>query len=292
MTVHMKNGDQRPHEWFGRTGGSAEPWTAPFSPFFLADTNFEALSPLAWRSSGLLQPVVQNPRAPLRTSAWFGEPLVGRARGCRAEDEHRLRWRWGCCGGRSSCSGALAPLSSPPPRRPSPTAGLSPPPPAGLLSLPLAGGERSVDTICDGAWPCLHLRGHHCGARPRLRLPPNTGGDTALLTPFTTARHPRLVPRRSRRRLLLSCLALASSSPAAGRLGQRREEKTDHPISGEVAILWYTSGQSKTIRIAVPAVMGGLSNVFLEDKLRRRRRLAYTPVELPVGVELKPSLDR
>jgi hypothetical protein len=31
----------------------------------------------------------------------------------------------------------------------------------------------------------------------------------------------------------------------------------------------------------------------VEDKgSRRRRRLAYTPVELPVGVELKPSLDR
>lgn len=27
-------------------------------------------------------------------------------------------------------------------------------------------------------------------------------------------------------------------------------------------VQWYTSGQSKTIRIAVPAVMGGLSNVF------------------------------
>ena len=27
-------------------------------------------------------------------------------------------------------------------------------------------------------------------------------------------------------------------------------------------VQWYTSGQSKTIRIAVPAVMGELSNVF------------------------------
>ncbi|KAB8117362.1 hypothetical protein EE612_059262, partial [Oryza sativa] len=29
-------------------------------------------------------------------------------------------------------------------------------------------------------------------------------------------------------------------------------------------VQWYTSGQSKTIRIAVPAVMGGLSNVFCD----------------------------
>nr|ABA97888.1 retrotransposon protein, putative, unclassified [Oryza sativa Japonica Group] len=30
----------------------------------------------------------------------------------------------------------------------------------------------------------------------------------------------------------------------------------------EWCTMWYTSGQSKTIRIAVPTVMGGLSNVF------------------------------
>ena len=47
-TVHVKDGDQRPQDGFGRTGGLAEPEMAPLAPFFLVDTNFEALSPLAW----------------------------------------------------------------------------------------------------------------------------------------------------------------------------------------------------------------------------------------------------
>nr|BAD46552.1 unknown protein [Oryza sativa Japonica Group] len=38
---------------------------------------------------------------------------------------------------------------------------------------------------------------------------------------------------------------------------QERCAVMDYVVQG-----WYTSGQSKTIRIAVPAVMGGLSNVF------------------------------
>jgi len=35
-----------------------------------------------------------------------------------------------------------------------------------------------------------------------------------------------------------------------------------HDVEAVLWVQWYTSGQSKTIRIAVPAVMGGLSNVF------------------------------
>ncbi len=35
-----------------------------------------------------------------------------------------------------------------------------------------------------------------------------------------------------------------------------------------------------------------INQTSVEEKLERRRRLAYTPVELPMGVELVPSLDR
>nr|AAM18747.1 hypothetical protein [Oryza sativa Japonica Group]AAP52723.1 hypothetical protein LOC_Os10g13780 [Oryza sativa Japonica Group] len=35
-------------KYVGYTTNKAEPGTAPFGPFFLVDTNFEALSPLAW----------------------------------------------------------------------------------------------------------------------------------------------------------------------------------------------------------------------------------------------------
>ena len=61
------------------------------------------------------------------------------------------------------------------------------------------------------------------------------------------------------------------------------------------AILWYPCALAYLLCGLLSmsyAHLAIINQTSVEDKLRRRRRLAYTPVELPVGVELKPSLDR
>ena len=62
------------------------------------------------------------------------------------------------------------------------------------------------------------------------------------------------------------------------------------------AILWYPCARAYLLCGLLSmsyAHLAIINQTSVEDKgSRRRRRLAYTPVELPVGVELKPSLDR
>ena len=62
------------------------------------------------------------------------------------------------------------------------------------------------------------------------------------------------------------------------------------------AILWYPCALAYLLcGLQIMSYAHSCNNhqTSVEDKgFRRRRRLAYAPVELPVGVELKPSLDR
>ncbi|XP_066167317.1 uncharacterized protein [Oryza sativa Japonica Group] len=62
------------------------------------------------------------------------------------------------------------------------------------------------------------------------------------------------------------------------------------------AILWYPCALAYLLcgllSMSYAHSCNNQSTSVEEKGSRRRRRLAYTPVELPVGVELKPSLDR
>ena len=54
------------------------------------------------------------------------------------------------------------------------------------------------------------------------------------------------------------------------------------------AILWYPCALAYLLCGLLSmsyAHLAIINQTSVEDKLRRRRRLAYTPVELPVGVE-------
>ena len=54
------------------------------------------------------------------------------------------------------------------------------------------------------------------------------------------------------------------------------------------AILWYPCALAYLLCGLLSmsyAHLAIINQTLVEDKLRRRRRLAYTPVELPVGVE-------
>ena len=62
------------------------------------------------------------------------------------------------------------------------------------------------------------------------------------------------------------------------------------------AILWYPCALAYLLcgllSMSYAHSCNNQSTSVEEKGSRRRRRLAYTPVELPVRVELKPSLDR